>query len=421
MDYYFQKIKNIWHLFGAILANIYYGFPSRNITVIGVSGTDGKTTTTSLIYHILKSAGEKVSMISTVTAMVGEKNYDTGFHVTTPSEFMVQKFIKQAVDAGDKYFVLETTSHALDQYRVFGVKFSYGLITNVSREHLLYHKTYRNYIKAKLKLLEWSKVRIVNCDDESFRYISKKFFLNKFSQTSKNKVAKNVYTYGIKNKADYNLDINSLIGKFVYPFNKYNYIAAYAICDRIGIDEEKIISAMKSFQLPPGRMEVVYDSRFKVIVDFAHTPNAVKEALSSVKKEFNPGRLIHVFGAAAFRDDSKRPIMGQESAKYSNLVILTEEDYRTEDPEKISQQIAKGLETEDFTFSKLDNFGSKNHSYTIIIDRNEAIKKAINMAKPGDLIIITGKGHETSLNRDGKEIPWSDKKAILADIQTQTI
>jgi len=418
MDYYFQKVKNIWHLLVAISANVYFDFPSRKIKVIGVTGTDGKTTTTSLVYHILKSSGKKVSLISTVSASIGGKQYDTGFHVTTPSAFAVQKFISQAVKAGDEYFVLEATSHSLDQYRVYGVFFQYGVITNVSREHLLYHKNYRNYIKAKLKLLDWSKIKIVNGDDESFQYISKKYYLNQFKNKDQSQKQKSFFTYGIKNKADYSIDVNLAVGKFIYPFNRYNYLAAYAVCEHLGIDEEKIFNAMKSFILPPGRMELVYDERFKIIVDFAHTPNAIRQALSSVKKEFKPSRLIHVFGAAAFRDDSKRPFMGLESAEYSDLAILTEEDYRTEDPEKICKQIADGLDRKDFRFVEQDKFGIKNKTYTIIIDRERAIKRAIEIAQAEDLIIITGKGHEGSLNRDGKEVLWSDRETVLKFVKT---
>ena len=155
-----QKIKNVYHLGIAFIANIWFRFPSRKIVVIGVTGTDGKTTTTSLIYHILHYAGYNASMVSSVGAIIGGKNYDTGFHVTTPSPFAIQRFIKKAVEVGSKYLVLETTSHALDQFRVFGVKFDVGVLTNVTHEHLDYHKTYQNYVKAKAKLLNMSRVAI---------------------------------------------------------------------------------------------------------------------------------------------------------------------------------------------------------------------------------------------------------------------
>jgi len=166
---------------------------------------------------------------------------------------------------------------------------------------------------------------------------------------------------------------------------------------------------MKSFKMPEGRMEIVYSKKFSVIVDFAHTPASIREALTAVREMYEGGgRLIHVFSAAAFRDDSKRPIMGRESGKVADLVILTEEDYRTEDPVKIAQSIAVGLEEEGFESVNANSFGDKNNKYTIIIDRYEAIKKAISIAKPKDVILLTGKGHERSLNRNGKEHPWSE-------------
>ena len=168
MSDFIQKIKNIGHFAVAFFANLRYGFPSNNLTVIGVTGTDGKTTTTSLIYHILIHSKKKASLITSVSATIGNTSYDTGFHVTTPSPFTIQKFLRKAVDDGSQYFVLETTSHALDQYRVYGIKYEIGLLTNITHEHLQYHKTYENYVKAKAKLLQWSKLGIINRDDKSY-------------------------------------------------------------------------------------------------------------------------------------------------------------------------------------------------------------------------------------------------------------
>ena len=164
----FQRIKNIGHLLVAIFANIYYRFPSKEIKVIGVTGTDGKATTANLIYHILSSSGKKASIISTVSAKIGTHEHDTGFHVTTPSSFGVQKYIRQAVEEGSEYFVLETTSHALDQNRVFGVKYDVSLITNITHEHLLYHGSFEHYVKTKVQLAHCSKKTFINIDDESY-------------------------------------------------------------------------------------------------------------------------------------------------------------------------------------------------------------------------------------------------------------
>jgi len=394
----FQKLKNIYHLLVAVAANVHYGFPSRSIKVIGITGTDGKTTTSALLHHIISKSGKKSSVLTTVSAKIGKEIFDTGFHVTTPNSIQVQRFIRKAVEVGDEYFVMETTSHALDQNRVFGVKYLYGVVTNVSHEHLQYHVTMKDYLLTKCKLLNQSENAVINADDDSFEAL--KSHINS---------GKKVLSYGLINKADYNLDVSTVLDFPIAKFNKYNFLAAYTVAIKLGISKNEIFSAMKSFKMPEGRMEIVYSKKFSVIVDFAHTPASIREALTAVREMYEGGgRLIHVFSAAAFRDDSKRPIMGRESGKVADLVILTEEDYRTEDPVKIAQSIAVGLEEEGFESVNANSFGDKNNKYTIIIDRYEAIKKAISIAKPKDVILLTGKGHERSLNRNGKEHPWSE-------------
>jgi len=376
---------------------VYYGFPSRSIKVIGITGTDGKTTTSALLHHIISKSGKKSSVLTTVSAKIGKETFDTGFHVTTPNSIQVQRFLRKAVDADDEYFIMETTSHALDQNRVFGVKYLYGVMTNISHEHLQYHVTMKDYLLTKCRLLNQSETAVINADDNSFEALK--------SHINSGKV---VLTYGLINKADYNLDVSTVLDFPVAKFNKYNYLAAYTVAVKLGLSKNEIISAMKSFKMPEGRMEIVYSNEFSVIVDFAHTPASIREALTAVREMYGGGRLIHVFSAAAFRDDLKRPIMGRESGKVADLVILTEEDYRTEDPVKIAQGIAVGLEEEGFKSENANSFGDKNNKYTIIIDRYDAIKKAISIAKPKDVILLTGKGHERSLNRNGKEYPWSE-------------
>ncbi len=410
MDYYLQKVKNLYHLVTSMVAVIYYGNPSKKIKVIGVTGTDGKTTTTTLIYHILKNSGKNVSMISTVSAVIGNKSYDTGFHVTTPSPFAVQRYIQTAVNQANEYFILETTSHALDQFRVFGIDFLIGLITNITHEHLLYHKTYENYVVAKTQLLNWALKGIVNKDDNSYRYILRHV-------NDKNKLK----TYGLKEEADYNLEIQDRIGLKLAHFNRYNYLAAYAVCRELGIPESSIFEAMKTFELPPGRMEVVHDKKFMIINDFAHTPNAIHEALLTLKEAHPQRRIIHIFGAAAFRDDAKRPMMGEESATFANMSIITEEDYRTEDPEKIAGEIAIGFEKKGFHRVSPEHFGQTDKQFTVIHDRKEAIEKALDVVQSGDIIILTGKGHEQSLCRGTQEYPWNDTTGVLAALHNRNI
>lgn len=380
-----QDIKNIYHLFIAFFSNVIFLWPSRKLRVIGVTGTDGKTTTVHLIYHILKSANKNVSMLSSIEALINNKSYDTGFHVTTPSPFALQKFLKKAKDSGSQYFILEVTSHALDQNRVFGIPFEIGVLTNITNEHLDYHKTYGEYLNVKSKLLIGSKIAVVNSDDGAFREISK--ILS----------GRNVVTYGRTR----NSEINPTDFKFNFSkeseFNIYNTLAAVSVCRALGITDTFIKNALKNFKIPKGRLDVVYDSDFEVVIDFAHTPNAFEEVLSHLRKKIS-GKIIHVFGAAGERDKTKRPEMGKISDKYSGLIILTSEDPRSENPLAIIEDIKKEIKNK----GKIKS----------IIDRREAINYAIKNAKKGDLVLITGKAHERSMNMGHGEEPWDEYNVV---------
>jgi len=380
-----RKLKNIYHLFQAVLANLWYGFPSRHLKVIGVTGTDGKTTTTHLIAHILKTTGKKVSFISSVYASIGGQEYGIGFHVTTPSPFALQKLLKQSVDNNDEYFVLETTSHALDQNRIWGIKYEVGVITNITHEHLDYHGTYEEYVRTKSKLLFNSKVAVLNADDESYKNI--KYQISNIKNTDQKL---KILTYNLSRFKKYD---------YLTKFNQYNYAAAYTVCQQLGLLDEVILAAMKIFKLPKGRLDLVYDKDFKVIIDFAHTPNAFENLLPEIKHQYlkKKGKLIHVFGSAGLRDFTKRSLMGKASDKFSDIIILTEEDYRTESLEKICQQISSGI---------------KNKKCQIIFDRQQAINQAIKTAKKNDVVVITGKGHESSLCRGKIEYPWDEYEAV---------
>jgi len=400
----FQKAKNIYHLVQAVIANIIYGFPSRSLKVIGVTGTDGKTTSTHLIYHILKNSGKKVSMVSTIYAQIGQKTYDTGFHTTTPNSFLVQKLLRLALNNGDEYFVLETTSHRLDQNSLWGIRYEVSLITNITHEHLDYHKTYDQYLEAKAKIITLSKMTLINKDDESYSSIKK---------VLKENIIK---TYSIKKEADFTINY-----KQIYPeitsYNAYNYLGAHSVCEVLGISSDQIMSSLRGFKLPKGRFELVYDKRYKIIVDFAHTPHAISEVLKNIRTRYfsgkSTGKLIHVFGSAGLRDSSKRYFMGLASGTYSDLVILTEEDYRSENLYKICEQISKGLLEKGFIYIKFNLLDhNDNKKYTIIDKRNDAIDKSIEIAQPKDIIVITGKGHEMSLCRGKIEYPWNDIEYI---------
>lgn len=383
-----QDFKNIYHLLRAILANIFYGFPSKNMKIIGVTGTDGKTTTSHLIYHVLKSEGLKVALISTVAAKIGEKEYDTGFHVTTPDSFQIQKYLSLAKKAKSEYVVLEVTSHALDQNRVFGINFDIGVLTNISHEHLDYHKTYQNYVKTKYKLLERSESVVVNKDDRSYKHILK----------LKKPWEKHVWhTYGFTD-ADIKLSDAPFVKNLPGKYNWSNGMAAISVGTLLGISPDEMKKSFASFRLPQGRFDKVYDKNFTIYIDFAHTPNSLEQVLQTLKDQTYE-RLIHVFGSAGMRDKSKRPLMGKASGKYSDVIILTAEDPRSESVEDICSDIKSGI--------------TKNDEAVIIIpDRQDAITAAIEMAKKDDTIVISGKGHETSMNLGDGEIPWSDYEAV---------
>ncbi|OGG24556.1 hypothetical protein A3A79_05220 [Candidatus Gottesmanbacteria bacterium RIFCSPLOWO2_01_FULL_43_11b] len=383
-----RSLKGLYHLLVAVLANIWFGFPSRRLTVIGITGTDGKTTTTTLIYEILKAAGYKASMITSVHAVIAGKKYDTGFHVTTPNAFWVQKYLREAVNGGDTHMVLEVTSHGLSQFRVFGVKFAVGVITNVTHEHLDWHGTFEQYLKTKLSLLKRAKIAVINRDELSYR-------------------PRNKYiTYGIVREASVTPKTYPFKTKLLGDFNRYNILAALAAtCEALRVDKEVALRSMRTFHGVPGRMEVVATKPFRVIVDFAHTPHAIDVALKATKK-FTKGRIIHVFGSAGARDRTKRPIMGEMSGKYAKVIVLTEEDYRKENVNDIMDEITKGI--------------SPNIDVHRYPNRQDAINFAISIAKPGDTVIVTGKAHEKSLCRGTKEYPWSEHEAIKKALKKYT-
>lgn len=381
-----RSLKGLYHLIIAVYANIRFGFPSHKITVIGVTGTDGKTTTATLIYEILKAAGFKTSMITSVHAVIAGKTYDTGFHVTTPNPWYVQKYLREAVDHGDTHFVMEVTSHGISQHRVFGTRFAVGVLTNVTHEHLDWHRTFDHYLQTKISLLKHATIAVLN-RDEAEVYNHAMPLLRR----------KNVVTYGIRREAKVtpkNYPFRTLL---IGEFNQYNCLAAFSVAEALDVPKKVALSAVAEFPGIIGRMEVMATDPFTVIVDFAHTPNAIEKALRTVRT-MTKKRIIHVFGSAGLRDHSKRPLMGKASSRYADVVILTEEDYRTENVETIMDEIAHGIEPGPKIF-RLPN-------------RQNAIDYAINLALPGDLVIITGKGHERSLARGKTEYPWSDQAAV---------
>ncbi len=397
-------LKNTVHLLSGWAAVIYYRFPARRLTVLGITGTDGKTTTTSLLYYILNRAGLRAAMITTVGADIAGTKYDNAFHVTTPNAWTLQKYLRQAADTGVTHVALEVSSHSLDQHRVVGIPFRAAALTNVTHEHLDYHKTYENYVRTKARLLRRAKVAFANRDDGSFELVTK------LVPTSR------LRTYAIKQAADLTPATFPFSTNLIGEFNRYNALAAIALAREIGVDEELIRDALTSFEAPEGRQKIVYNKEFKVIIDFAHTPNAFEQILPAVRA-MTPGRLIHVFGCPGLRDSGKRPLMGAVAARYDDIIVLTAEDPRGENVEDINAAIRAPITDFEFRKDALLNASDKKIIGSVP-DRRSAIQQAIASAVPGDTVLLTGKSHEKSMNYDGThEEPWDETKEALAALR----
>lgn len=404
--------KNLVHLLSAFLACLRYGFPGRKMTVIGVTGTDGKTTTSHLIYHILKTANKKVSLVSTVAAFINGKDYDTGFHVTTPSPWQLQRLMSEAWKGGSEYFVLEVTSHALDQHRIYGTSIDIGLINNVSHEHIDYHKTLDHYRRAKAKILKGVKFSILNKDDQNYEFL-------------KTKTSGRLVTFSFQKETDYSQDSLKLKPKVYGRFNLQNAIAAATVASILQIDSATIRKAVASFTGIQGRMEEVKNSKyFKIYIDFAHKPNALEQVLKAARELTNQ-KMIVIFGCAGLRDKLKRPMMGEIAGKLADFAIFTAEDPRTEDVRNITSEIISGcLKTDMKEMSKkvdMRKILTQNKKYFWRIpDRQEAINFAIRkLGQKGDLILVCGKGHEKSMCYGKIEYPWDEKQAILKALQVK--
>jgi len=398
-------LKNLAHLFVAIVAVVFYRFPGETMTVIGVTGTSGKTTTAHLIYEILKSAGEKVSIISSVNAIINGKIYDTGFHVTTPNAIKLQKFMRTAANGGCKYFIIEITSHAIDQQRIWGSSIDVAVVTNVTHEHLDYHKTFDRYRTTKAKILSLAKFCVLNKDDAAFNFLKKK-------------VKGQLWSFSTDQQADITPSTISAQTILLGKFNLSNSLAAVAVAKILKIEDQIIVKTISNFIGVPGRMEEINSPNNKrILIDFAHKPDALLAALEAAR-EVTKKNLIAVFGSAGLRDKQKRPMMGEIAAKCADYIVLTAEDPRTEDVRKIIDEIAQGClkgqakEADKVNLEpKILNNGKKY--FWRIPDRQEAINFAIRkLAKNGDLVIICGKGHEKSMCWGNIEFPWDEFKAV---------
>ena len=396
------RLKRPWHFFktglaGGLRAEIKHGFPARRLKIIGITGTDGKTTTATLVYHILQHANIEAGLVSTVGAYLGRKQLDTGFHVTSPNPGDLQRLLRDMLNQGITYVVLEVTSHGLYQHRLWGVEPIMAGVTNVDQEHLDYHLTYRQYLQAKALLLKNSQLAILNADDQSFQQLK---------QLVKRRP---MISYSLSDNLAPELN-QAISQRFPERFNRSNARLAASIADQLGIAPTKVAQAIESFAGVPGRMENVPTKRqLRVVVDFAHTPQGLAASLTSLREQLKnqrqPGRLIAVYGSAGLRDRRKRPAMGKIGAELADLVVLTAEDPRTENTWSIIRQMKEGVR-------------HHHRKLVSIADRRRAIEYAINeLAKPGDLVAILGKGHEQSMCYGTTELPWDDRQVAQTALE----
>ncbi|MDW8171000.1 MAG: UDP-N-acetylmuramoyl-L-alanyl-D-glutamate--2,6-diaminopimelate ligase [Anaerolineae bacterium] len=405
------------------LAASYHDFPSRRLLLIGVTGTDGKTTTTTLIHSILRHAtAGKVGFISTIAADFGGQRTDTGLHVTTPSAPDVQRYLARMVTAGLSHVVLEMTSHGLHQGRLNGVDVDVAVVTNITHEHLDYHGTWEAYRDAKAIMFRrlmssahkgQPKTSVLNADDPgSYDYL-------------RAIPAERIIAYGLGEQAELRPQaveytpqgIAIYLGDFAYRsaligvFNVANILAAIGAAHALGIDDPQTIQAgLDDVPQISGRMERIDEGQdFLAMVDFAHTPNALEKALAAGRAMLRPGqRLIAVFGSAGLRDVQKRRLMAETSARLADITILTAEDPRTESLDDILEMMAEGCRSQG---------GVEGETFFRVPDRGAALYRACQMARPGDLVMACGKGHEQSMCFGTTEYPWDDREALRAALR----
>jgi len=390
----------------ARFSSIFYGEPSQKLNLIGVTGTNGKTSITYLIKAIFDAQKEKTGIIGTMGTIVDEKHLDN--INTTPDSLTIQKYLNAMVETGTKYCAMEVSSHALALNRVENMDFQLAIFTNLTEDHLDYHSTMENYYKSKLILFNKSKkCNIINIDD---------FYGKRILKEVENTVP--IITYGIDEKAEiYATDIvlSSKGVKFILntkkgsipinlnllgKFSIYNALAAAACGIFYDLDLEIIKKGLESVTGIKGRFEMIpLDEDYTVIIDFAHTPDGLEKVLTTID-QFAEGRKIVLFGAGGNRDKKKRPIMGETVAKHADLCIVTSDNPRYEDPDEIIEDILVGI-------------NKANGNYIAITDRREAIEYALTNAKPKDIILLAGKGHETYTIIKDKTIPFDEKEIVL--------
>ena len=388
-----------------IIASEYYGNPSKSIKLIGITGTNGKTTIATSLYNLSKLLGYKSGLLSTIRVLINDKNIDATH--TTPDQITINKYLSEMVTEGCEFCFMEVSSHSTVQNRIYGLQFFGGVFTNITHDHLDFHKTFAEYIKAKQKffqLLPKTSFALTNDDDKNGQVIiqntkAKKhsYSLNSISEY-KAKIIESYFDSTLLN-----INNKEIWTTFVGRFNAYNILAVYATALLSGIDEQEVLTGISLLKPVEGRFESIKSATgISAIVDYAHTPDAVKNVLSTISDVLNgEGNIITVIGAGGDRDKSKRPEMAFIAAEMSNKVILTSDNPRTENPEKILDDMIKGI-----------NLVQKRKTIRIS-DRAEAIRTACMLAQPGDVILIAGKGHEKYQEINGVRHHFDDKEILL--------
>lgn len=394
-----------YHKLKAMMMAHKYKFPGKRMRVIGVTGTNGKTSTCFMIWKMLNEAGHKTGLMTTVAWGV-DKLEEQIEHMTTVDTETLNQRMQRIAESGAEFLVLEITSHALAQNRIYGVPIEIAVMTNVTHEHLDYHKTFENYRDAKRKLFKVAKYGVINEDDESWSYFASDvdeyitYGINGgILKAEKIELAAEGVKYEVR-EAGEKLKIRTHIpGKFTV----YNSLAATAVGLKLGLTKKQIEDGILALVSVEGRMNRVNEGQdFEVIVDYAHTPDAFIKVFESVVPG-KKGRIISLFGGAGRRDESTRAERGEIGAKNSDIVIITEDDSRDEDRTLIAEEFARGAEKAGKTREK-DLF--------VILDREEAIEKAISLAKKDDIVLVLGKGHEKTILRAEGAVPFEDLKVV---------
>lgn len=382
-----KKLKTIWWAIKLFFVRIQYGNPSKKLKIIGVTGTNGKTTVATLLYRVITELGYKAGLISTVENII-VKEIKQATH-TTPDSISLTKLFAEMAEKGCQYVFMEVSSHALDQNRVAGIKFTGGIFTNLTHDHLDYHKNFENYFKAKkkfFKMLPKNAFALSNIDDN-------------YGKAMLDNITAKKYTYGFKNKADFN---ETLETKLIGEFNAYNTLAVYAAAILLGEDKIKVKEIIRNLEPVEGRFNYAKSSSGVTgIVDFAHTPDALENVLKTIQKmKKDNQKIISIFGCGGDRDPLKRPMMTKIVYEMSDVIIPTADNSRSEDIEKIFEDMKKGLPNET------------TKEVYFIANRSEAIKKACELAKTGDYILLAGKGHEKYQEIKGVKNYFNDMEEL---------